>query len=492
MISGAVISDNEAESEGGGLWNGSGMMTISGDTMISGNWAHGDDATNGGGGIYNLSGTVDISGDVMITANHADGTSGSGGGIFNDMGGTLEIEDAMITLNTSMRAGGGIEDNGGAEGSVTLMNVTLDSNTAGMNPGNGGGFHMTGMGNASITGGVVSNNEASQGGGLWNGSGMMTVTKVEIEGNTAFGATTNDGGGGIYNNGGTITIMGSTLSENEVSGLFGQGGAVHVNGGTATMMMTTVSGNSSLTNAGGIFNNGDLTINANTITENSAVISGGGLFNNGTSSTTLKNTIVADNESVLGADLFTSGDDIESDGFNLIGSVDNSLFLSTEDDIVGTLEAALDFELLALSDNGGSTRTHRLACPSQAADAGDPEDDSADQADQSVFNGRRDIGAYEEQEVCSTAGVNEFDLANKSLVYPNPSLDGLFNLDLAANHGAGTTISIYEIGTGKLVKSITADSMNVQIGVDNMSTGTYVMQIVSDNATETHKLVVGK
>lgn len=459
--------------------------------MISGNWAHGGGADQGGGGIYNLSGTVDISGNVMITENHADGNNGSGGGILNDVGGTLTIEDSEITLNTSTRAGGGIEDNGGAEGSVELTDVTLNGNAAGINPGNGGGLHVTGMGNVTIMGGTVNDNAGSQGGGLWNGTGMMTVTNVEISGNTAFGAASTDGGGGIFNNGGTLEVSGSTLAENETTGLFGQGGGLHINGGTATVVKTTVSGNSTLISGGGIFNNGELMLNANTVSENSALISGGGIFNNGENSLTLKNTLAASNTSALGADVHTNGAEIESDGFNLIAMADTGIFLDTEDDMVG-IDAAIEVELMMLADNGGNTRTHRLACPSPAADAGDPEDNSNDQLNQGVFNGRRDIGAYEEQQECATAGVEEFDLASNSMVYPNPSLDGLFNLDLALNHGTGATISIYEIGTGKLVKSMTADSMNVQIGVDNMSTGTYVMQIVSDNATETHKLVVGK
>jgi hypothetical protein len=32
--------------------------------------------------------------------------------------------------------------------------------------------------------------------------------------------------------------------------------------------------------------------------------------------------------------------------------------------------------------------------------------------------------------------------------------------------------------------------MNIELGMSGFASGTYVMQIVSDNATETHKLVV--
>jgi hypothetical protein len=122
---------------------------------------------------------------------------------------------------------------------------------------------------------------------------------------------------------------------------------------------------------------------------------------------------------------------------------------------------------------------------------GDPEDDSADQNGMAVFNGRRDIGAYEAQENCTTAGTDDFVTANKSMVYPNPS-NGIFTIDLASNYNSSANISIYEIATGKLVKEIKADNMNVEINMNGVASGTYVMQIVSDNTTEIHKLVVNK
>jgi hypothetical protein len=74
-------------------------------------------------------------------------------------------------------------------------------------------------------------------------------------------------------------------------------------------------------------------------------------------------------------------------------------------------------------------------------------------------------------------------------VYPNPS-NGVFNIALAPNYNSAVNISVYEIATGKLVKEIKADAMNIEIGMTDVATGTYVMQIVSDNASETHKLVV--
>ncbi|RDI06955.1 T9SS type A sorting domain-containing protein [Flavobacterium sp. AG291] len=486
-ITGGTVSDNEAGAEGGGLWNGTGTMTIEG-TVIANNTASGAGADQGGGGIYNLSGMLNISGDTMISGNMATGAAGSGGGILNDVNGKVTIEDTEITANIAMRAGGGIEDNGLAAGFVTMNNVTITLNNAGVSPGNGGGVHMTGMGNVTITNSIVSGNTAVEGGGLWNGTGTMTVSGVNIMGNTATGVTVTEGGGGIFNNGGTLNVSASTLSANAATGLLGQGGGIHVNGGTAVVTTTTLSGNTSVTNGGGIYNNGMLTLNADTFSLNAALVNGGGIANEGTNTVSIKNTLVAGNTAIIGADLFGADNTIVSGGYNLVAVVDGEVFVDTENDIMGSISLPIEITLSALTEVEDGTPVHKLSCPSPAADMGDPMDTFADQNGFAVFNGTRDIGAYEAQEECTTAGIEEF-AANRSIVYPNPS-NGVFNIMLASNYNSDVNISIYEIATGKLVKTMKTDAMNIEIGMTGISTGAYVMQIVSDNASETHKLIV--
>jgi predicted outer membrane repeat protein len=251
---------------------------------------------------------------------------------------------------------------------------------------------------------------------------------------------------------------------------------------------TTLSGNTSLTNGGGIYNNGTLTLNANTLTLNGALVNGGGIANEGANTISIKNTLVAGNTAVVGSDLFGNDGTITSGGFNLVAIVDNEAFVETEDDIIGSISLPIEVGLSALTEVEDGTPVHMLNCPSPAADMGDPNDAFADQNGFGVFGGIRDIGAYEVQEECTTAGVEEFAV-NRSIVYPNPS-NGIFNVALAANYNNTVNISVYEIATGKLVKQMKADSMNVEIGMTDVATGTYVMQIVSDNTSETHKLVV--
>ena len=260
-VDGGSVNGNSAASEGGGLWNSIGTMTLRNALVIDGNTASGAEVTNGGGGVFNDGGTLSIS-DTTISNNIADGAAGSGGGVFNELGGNLQISDSSISGNIANRAGGGIEDNSGAQTTVLLTNVTLDQNNAGVDPatampGNGGGLHISGNGNITITGGSVTDNLAArEGGGLWNGSGTMVINggsgEVLISGNVASGAAADDGGGGIFNNGGSLEISDANISSNIADGDAGSGGGIFGNGGSITIADSTISSNQANRAGGGM------------------------------------------------------------------------------------------------------------------------------------------------------------------------------------------------------------------------------------------------
>ena len=223
-IDNCTIRDNEAAREGGGLWNGSGLMTITDASMID-NIAYGDDAIHGGGALFNNGGVMIVN-TSNLSGNSATGVSGSGGGILN-LGGDLTVNGGGIISNTANRAGGGIEATDGSM--TTLMNVALDNNIAGPDgfaaPGNGGGFHITAGGNAMITDGSVNGNFAgAEGGGLWNGSGTMTVNGTDIMDNVAVGNDADHGGAGLFNVAGILNATGVTVTGNTSTGTAGSGG----------------------------------------------------------------------------------------------------------------------------------------------------------------------------------------------------------------------------------------------------------------------------
>jgi len=178
---------NTAASEGGGLWNGAGTMTVT-NTLVSHNFARGAEADQGGGGLFNAGGTLIVEGGSIID-NDAEGTSGSGGGILNDQG-DLTVTKTTIARNSALRAGGGIEAVGGAEGPVgttTLVDAVLSWNDTGAAPGNGGGLHLSANGTVDVDGGRVTGNFAvNEGGGLWNSAvGTMTVDGTNVSRNSS-------------------------------------------------------------------------------------------------------------------------------------------------------------------------------------------------------------------------------------------------------------------------------------------------------------------
>ena len=307
-----TVNNNNAGAEGGGLWNGSGTMTING-TIIDGNTASGAAADNGGGGIYQLNGgTLIVQNGATISNNIANGTAGSGGGILSDVGASLTVSNSSIIGNRANRAGGGIE--AVASTTTTLNNVTLNNNNVGVSPavaapGNGGGFHITGSGNATINGGTVNNNiAAAEGGGLWNGSGTMSVSGTTIDGNTASGNNADNGGGGLYNQVGTLNVTNATVSNNNANGTLGLGGGILNDGATLLVSNSTVSNNTSKLKGGGIATtNGTVTVNSNSaITSNIsqgavAPTEGGGGIYIAAGTVNLTNASVSLNKAITGA-----------------------------------------------------------------------------------------------------------------------------------------------------------------------------------------------
>ncbi len=178
-LTGGSVFNNEAASEGGGLWNSAtGTMTVDG-TIISANLASGDTSIQGGGGIFNSSGVLMLK-NATVEGNIADGLSGSGGGVMS-VGGTVDILGGDITGNSANRAGGGIEMTGGT---ATIAHVQLvDNEATGLlnGPGNGGGLHITGNANVSFVGGSATGNKAAaEGGAFWNSAtGTLTISGAE-------------------------------------------------------------------------------------------------------------------------------------------------------------------------------------------------------------------------------------------------------------------------------------------------------------------------
>lgn len=304
-ISGGIVTGNIAALEGGGFWNGTGIMTVDSIT-ISNNIASGAAANEGGGALFNAGGSLFVF-NSSINNNIADGAAGSGGGILNDLG-SLQVTNTNFDENSAVRAGGAIEQNSVANDTLVLLNVTMINNLASAAPGNGGGLHISGPGDAVITNGLARNNTAArEGGALWNSIGTMTIINMEIDSNFALGAAADDGGAGIFNNGGNLNILdGTIVSNNIASGTSGSGGGLLSTDGNVLIESVIFEANSA-NRAGGAIEiiNGDLTIeNAELINNDvngnagtAAPGNGGALHISGMASTiNINNTFVDGNE----------------------------------------------------------------------------------------------------------------------------------------------------------------------------------------------------
>ena len=157
----STTTDGAGASNGGGLYNGGGPMTITNST-IAGNTAY-----NGGGGIINV-GELTVRGSTV-----SDNTAmfGGGGGIYN-VSSTATVSNTTIVGNTAS-SGGGIYDSGGF--GLTLTNSTIASNTASEN---GGGMFVQFGAKELLTNTTVVGNSSPSGGGIFNHLSSAAATQV--------------------------------------------------------------------------------------------------------------------------------------------------------------------------------------------------------------------------------------------------------------------------------------------------------------------------
>ena len=226
------------------------------------------------------------------------------------------------------------------------------------------------------------------------GSQLPTVTDdagLLIDGQTA--KTTLSGNNLVrvfqVDSGAKLTLNKLTVANGNAAtpGSPGIGGGI-LNAGTLTVSNSTLSGNSA-NFVGGIYNQGTLTVNNSTISSNTAFIEIGGIYGAPNSTTTLKNTIVANNTEGLPNGENCSGT-ITDGGYNLDSGT--SCGFTTQNNSLSSANPRLG----PLADNGGPTDTHALRKRSKAINAGGTPFPPTDQRGVKRPQGKRsDIGAFE-------------------------------------------------------------------------------------------------
>jgi hypothetical protein len=172
-ISGVTIRDGLA-SEGGGLLNGGGRVTIS-SVAVVGNRAVGRSGTDGANGddVHGAGGGVTAFGQPGTDG--TDGTAGLGGGVFNGAG-VLVISNSVIASNQAIGGDGGKGGNGG-------LGQGFDEALGDGQNGSGGRGGLGGAGGAG------------RGAGIYDAAGaQLTLSGTLIASNVAQGGRGGDGG----------------------------------------------------------------------------------------------------------------------------------------------------------------------------------------------------------------------------------------------------------------------------------------------------------
>jgi parallel beta-helix repeat protein len=301
----------------------------------------------------------------LTISNNTTNTSGDGGAVYINAASSvpvINITNSTFDSNQAPGLGGAIYI--GSNSDVNVSGSTISTNGSGLS---GGGIYNLGTTTVSAT--TISDNTSTStgaGGGIYNGvGGTITITNTTISSNSHNGSS--NGGGGIYNSG-TATINRSTVGGGNHSAAAG-GGIYNVTASNLTMINSTISGNTADGDGGGIYVlGGTVTLRNNTIAYNTADADsdgsgevGGGIYQSA-GTTTLYNTIIAANTANPGGpDCFGT---VVDGGYNIVEDVTGC------NEGGGTTNATPD--LLALTNNGGSTNTHALNTGSIAIDAGNP------------------------------------------------------------------------------------------------------------------------
>lgn len=262
-------------------------------------------------------------------------------------------------------------------GVLSLNNVTVrngrtpDATLPGMPGGFGGGissFGILNINNSTISGnrtGVGNGNSGGSGGGIYLGMGTANIASSTFSGNTTGNGISGGSGAGISALG-VLTLTDCTLTGNSTGTPNGVGGGLNIGSDMAA------------------------TVTSSTIASNTATLSGGGIRTGG-ATTTLRNTIVANNTAPSNANcdnaVTNGGNNLDSGG-SCNWTTDNGSMSSTNP-LLG-----------ALANNGGPTQTMGLLVGSPAIDGvtWSPPNTSPTTDQRGVARPQRvrhDIGAFE-------------------------------------------------------------------------------------------------
>ncbi|NJN67693.1 MAG: hypothetical protein HC884_13775 [Chloroflexaceae bacterium] len=186
-LSNSTVSGNEADDDGGGLYNKYGGNIRLLDSTVSDNYAYGS-----GGGILNEY----YSGSYLLRSTVSrNGAYGSGGGIANFYGSGSHLRRSTVSGNYAYSYGGGITNYRDS------FSYLLDSTVSGNTSDYGGGLSNGYESGLQLKNSTVSNNTATgSGGGIatWNQSNSLLLNSTISKNRADLNSDGSGDGGGVY------------------------------------------------------------------------------------------------------------------------------------------------------------------------------------------------------------------------------------------------------------------------------------------------------
>ncbi len=363
---------------------------------------------------------------------------------------------------------------------VMLSGITIRNGLSNGGFTSFGGAAINNQGSLKISYCAFTNNNGIPGGTIWN-DGSLVADNVTFIGNKAGGY----GGAGLYNNtygtaeisnstfdsnqanagaaivneGPSLKVLSSTLSNNITTS---NGGAIANSAGSVSLTNVTIVGNQAPV-GGAIWNSDRMTVNNSTIAQNRATNHTGGVANNNNTQTFIvANSIIGGNYDTWNSAQDDCSGPLTSQGHNLISTRIGTCVVNgaTSTDIYNIPPG-----VAALGPNGGSTQTMALESTSPAVDKGDSSTPgtggtSCAAADQRGFlrpqNGRCDIGAFERSSSLSLTTISPKHAGNTSPV------EGVVS---GGGFASGATVTLRKSGQTDIVASpVTVQDGNASAG----------------------------
>lgn len=298
------------------------------------------------------------------------------------------------------------DDDLSSSGTVTISGVTMSGGMAG---GPGGALDLSSGGTFNFNDDAFSDDTATGGGGAIEVTNLTVVNITDSAVGPGDTATTN--GGGIDNDGGTLTVSNSTVSDDSAAdggGISSEGTTGAAGVGVSTLEFATVAFNTASTTGGDLFSSDD-----------------GG---DDPAPVDISDSVVADGGAPTGNDCNANAGGFDGE-YNVTDSIASTGTAGCG--FTGASDALADARLGGLADNGGQTNTIALAAGSPAIGLIPAADcTGADQRGNSrTSGGNCDAGALE-------AGGGEtapqWSVSHDFRTSPqaNPSPDSLGNPDV--------------------------------------------------------------